>query len=488
MDSEDHNQILSKQADFPLKGQNPNQSLYQHHEKSESKKQEGEDLDFIKERGVNKSSHEGSTPKRDLKISVDDRTNVFGGSQLSPINKDMTMKHPVKPVTIMRKLSHTRLGSMERGRVKREAIENFLKTHSGFTDNINNAGKIRYDRAGSPLKRSVIGSVEIYQKEKTKRTSMNMPEVSIESVSKRKTARSRLGEFNKKRPIEGVKKAEKVSKYIKSNFSDHQMHEFIENYYIKRKSNLDEQSSMFSTTMKSFDRGSCLSLDRGNKDNRFFENYENNRNRWKKYANFLSKKVGRQSPENSLINSSDFYCENLQKKSDFDEVQEASLQKSLHGWYGTLRLSPLDGKLNRNYIPVGKHGDIGASEVLHNKSKLLMKKPKDFFLFGNKPLSTSIMDRIEMQKKTSQELPFLDSRKKHLLKTLAKGENQITNMNELFIKGINKFESEVEYGLSIPENKRVLYLNSEEMKSEKLRLSTSPEEIIESHFESKILY
>ncbi len=48
-------------------------------------------------------------------------------------------------------------------------------------------------------------------------------------------------------------------------------------------------------------------MDRGTRDNRFFEDYETNKNRWKKYANFLSKKVGRKSPDYSLINSSDFY-------------------------------------------------------------------------------------------------------------------------------------------------------------------------------------
>jgi len=188
------------------------------------------------------------------------------------------------------------------------------------------------------------------------------------------------------------------------------MHEFIENYYDRRKSQVEDESSLFSTTMKSFCRSTAFSVDRESRDNRFLQNYENNRKRWKKYANIIAKKVGKESPERSLINASDFNCEELAKKEDFDEVNDKMMQRKLHGWYGTLRLSPLDGKLNRNYVPVGKAGYIGASEVMHNKSKLLMKKPKDFFLFGNKPIGTSILDRLELQKKTNPDLPSLSSK------------------------------------------------------------------------------
>ncbi len=116
-----------------------------------------------------------------------------------------------------------------------------------------------------------------------------------------------------------------------------------------------------------------------------------------------------------------------------------------------------------------------------------MKKPKDFFLFGHRPAGTSIMDRLEMQKKDSQELPSV-YKKKHLALTLTKAQNQIANMNDLFIKGKNKFESEVEYGLRIPEKERMFLRNSEEMKQDKIHLSTSPDEVLDSHFESRILY
>ena len=46
------------------------------------------------------------------------------------------------------------VGSRERARPKRDTIETFLKTHSGFNiDSGKLSENIRYDRSGSPLKR-----------------------------------------------------------------------------------------------------------------------------------------------------------------------------------------------------------------------------------------------------------------------------------------------------------------------------------------------
>ena len=202
---------------------------------------------------------------------------------------------------------------------------------------------------------------------------------------RRRNTRSRLADFKRGNRLPNDKKPEKLPKFITQQFSDKDMHEFIEKYYDRQKGDgFGDKSSLFSTTLRSFTRNACVSVDRETRDNRFLENYENNRKRWQKYASVLSQKVGRKSPEQSVLNSSDFYIEDLQKKEDFDEVQDKNIQRKLNGWYGSLRLSPLDGKLNRNFVPMGKNGYIGASEILHNKSRLLMKKPKDFFLFGNK--------------------------------------------------------------------------------------------------------
>lgn len=133
-----------------------------------------------------------------------------------------------------------------------------------------------------------------------------------------------------------------------TKFSDVELKQFIEKYYErKQQSTHDDRSSIFSTTMYSHGRNACLSVDRGSRDNRYLDNYEKTRRRWQKYANILSHKVGKGSPEHSLINASDFYTEELQKKEDFDDVQDKNMQNKLNAWYGTLRLSPLDGKLNR---------------------------------------------------------------------------------------------------------------------------------------------
>lgn len=192
-----------------------------------------------------------------------------------------------------------------------------------------------------------------------------------------------------------------MPKYITTKFTDNELKEYIQNYYDRRHlGSVDDRSSMFSSTMYSHGRNACFSVDRETRDNRYLENYEKNKRRWQQYANILSKKVGKESPEQTLINLSEFYTEDMQKKSDFDEIQDKNMQNKLHYWYGNLRLSPLDGKLNRNFVPLGKTGTIGASETIHNKSKLLMKKPKELFLFSDKPRRTSILDAFKNRKRS----------------------------------------------------------------------------------------
>lgn len=270
------------------------------------------------------------------------------------------------------------------------------------------------------------------------------------------------------------------------------MHDFIENYYERRKfAEGSDKSSLFSTTMRSMGRNTCLSMDRESRDNRFLENYENNRKRWQKYATILSKKTGKNSPENSIINASDFYVEDLQKREDFDGVQDSNLQRKINGWYGALRLSPLDGKLNRNYIPMGKDGRIGASETIHNKSSLLMKKPKEFFLFSHKPVGTSLLDRLENSKINSTDKTdfLLMFKNKHLAANLIRGSEKVAEMDSLFIKGTSKFKSEIEYGLSIPENERILVKSRANIEAERTMIQDGVcEEVIDSNFESRILY
>jgi hypothetical protein len=285
-----------------------------------------------------------------------------------------------------------------------------------------------------------------------------------------------------------VKNPEKQSKFITKKFSDMELHEYIEKYYERRRgAEGNDQSILFSTTMKSAGRNTFLSMDRESRDNRFLENYENNRKRWQKYASVLSKKAGRKSPENSIINASDFYVEDLQKKEDFDGVQDNNLQRKINGWYGTLRLSPLDGKLNRNYIPMGKDGKIGASETIHNQSSMLMKKPKELFLFANRPRGTSLLDRLGESKET---LDFsLMYKNKHLATNLIRGSEKIAEMDNLFIKGTSKFESEIGYCLRIPENQRLLVRSRDDVEAEKtMKKEGLLEEVIDSNFESNLLY
>ena len=112
---------------------------------------------------------------------------------------------------------------------------------------------------------------------------------------------------------------------------------------------------------------------------------------------------------------------------------------------------------------MGSGTNIGASETIHNITKLQMKKPKEFCLFTNKPKPTSILESLN--KKNGKML-------------LA--DKHINEMDELFIIGKSKFESEVEYGLKVPENQRVFIKTKDAIEEETMKSShgNSQDEII----------
>ena len=85
-----------------------------------------------------------------------------------------------KNITVKRKLETSRTENIEtKGEERyRDTIETFLNSQNDFNgkpylntlDNYHNNYKLRFDRSGSPLKRSVLGSVEMFEKERVKRT------------------------------------------------------------------------------------------------------------------------------------------------------------------------------------------------------------------------------------------------------------------------------------------------------------------------------
>ena len=48
-------------------------------------------------------------------------------------------------------------------------------------------------------------------------------------------------------------------------------------------------------------------------------------------------------------------------------------------------------------------------------------------------------------------------------------ENNINEMNELFIKGTSKFNSEVEYGMKVPESQRMFVKTKESIEEQTMR-------------------
>lgn len=120
-----------------------------------------------------------------------------------------------------------------------------------------------------------------------------------------------------------------------------------------------------------------------------------------------------------------------------------------------------------------------------------MKKPKEFFLFSHKPVGTSLLDRLENSKNIPNENNdfSLMFKNKHLATNLIRGSEKIAEMDSLFIKGTSKFESEIEYGLRIPEKERILVRSRANIEAEKTMIQDGVcEEVIDSNFESRILY
>lgn len=187
-----------------------------------------------------------------------------------------------------------------------DTVDTFFNTHSGFnrkqslmSNSENNffKKKAKFDRNGSPFKRYMVGTVEMYEKEKMKRSTIlpNKGRISklfleISQIEvKKKLPRNRLKDNNKAKSL--TKKQEsKLPRFIMTKFSDQAMHEFIQNYHERRYlSTIEDKSSIFGSTMYSHHRHGCLSVDREMRDSRYLENYNKMTKRWQKYANFLSK-------------------------------------------------------------------------------------------------------------------------------------------------------------------------------------------------------
>lgn len=101
---------------------------------------------------------------------------------------------------------------------------------------------------------------------------------------------------------------------------------------------------------------------------------------------------------------------------------------------------------------MGVTANICASETIHNKSNMLIKKPREFLLFSEKPKGTSILNSIIKSKGATIVT-----------------EKKITEMDGLFVKGINKFKSEVDYAFRIPESVRVYVKTKDAIEEENMR-------------------
>ena len=125
---------------------------------------------------------------------------------------------------------------------------------------------------------------------------------------------NRLNNLSKRKPKSPEKKSEKVPSFIMTRFSDSDLKKFIAEYMEKKHmKSYNEALSICSSGIKKIRNTHCLSVEKDNRDSRYLENYEKTKKQWQKYADQISRKIGKKSPEYSLINTTDFYIENLQK-------------------------------------------------------------------------------------------------------------------------------------------------------------------------------
>lgn len=128
-------------------------------------------------------------------------------------------------------------------------------------------------------------------------------------------------------------------------------------------------------------------------------------------------------------------------------VQENSFYSSMNNWYGELRQNKDKYERHSNFIErsLGVN-PIYVHETCHFRDTNIIKKPKDLELFDNRNLKNPCMKHL--RRSTGDLKPL-------------KVQQRINALDELMIKGSNKFDTEIDYIRSIPETERYIIKNME---------------------------
>ncbi|CAI2365793.1 unnamed protein product [Moneuplotes crassus] len=333
--------------------------------------------------------------------------------------------------------------------------------------------KIRYDREGKPIQRTIVGTMDQYEKPKKKRQergfSLNRirdefvvkPLIKPQVLNKMKYMNSKVTfdpTFGQKKSQSSLiderlktitvpKGGDKFKTVYGRKFTNQDLDNFINDYKNRKPEEEDLSelySSVFHTSLSSIEslkNAPKEFLHWKDKDSRFLRNYETQRKNWKKKAIFLGKKIKAKSPCESLMRKSDTFVEEQLIKTGGLET-EKNYYKSMNNWYASLRKSNKEETRHSNFIQKAKGRDpIYVHETCHFRDLNIIKRPKELDLFEEHESLPRCYKHMNVNNQS--------------IKTL----ERINSVGKLMVQGFNKFDREMEYVKRIPEEERFIVDN-----------------------------
>jgi len=249
----------------------------------------------------------------------------------------------------------------------------------------------------------------------------------------------------------------KLTKVHAERFTDEKLDSYIQRYIQTKKDEeetTEQATSLFHTTLSSIKSARNFPrefLHNTNKDQRYLNNYEKQRERWKKNAKSLTRKVNKNSFQDSLMRRSDAFAE-MQVAKSGKLVKESTYYNNMNDWYGDLRQGKDQYERRSNYIEhaVGTF-PIYVHETCHFRDINIIKRPKDLDIFENQNTENPCLKHLKRSHRSMKSQKVID---------------RINSVGNLYIKGTNKFVSEIDYIRSIPEDNRYMVKNENEEAAE----------------------
>jgi hypothetical protein len=214
-------------------------------------------------------------------------------------------------------------------------------------------------------------------------------------------------------------------------FTDEDLNHFINDYIIRKKEDeevTEAYPSIFHTTISSIKSARDFPrefIHEQDKEERYLENYEQQRKKWKKSVISITHRSHNKSPRNNVMASSDAFAE-MQVAKRGSLTDGKSYYKSMNNWYASLRKSKESEENHSNFIErnIGVF-PIYVHETCHNRQPDIIKRPTELELFENQNIELPCLKHIKNEKNNLEPLKIIE---------------RIKSMRTLMVKGCNKFE------------------------------------------------